>query len=80
MCCGAALWEPGEEEILGWIADGYLLEELAPDEVADEPGAWRAVMRDPGAFAFAFRIESGRARRLFGDRAVAAGGQSAPAS
>lgn len=63
MCCGAALWQPSEEDIRGWLALGYVLEEAAPDEASDEPDAWRVVMRDPAAFSFAFKVD----QELFGD-------------
>lgn len=66
MCCGAALWEPHEEEIRAWLAAGYALEEAASDEASDEPGAWRVVMRDPAAFSFAFKADQMLLREIFG--------------
>lgn len=74
MCCGAALWEPAEEEIRGWVAAGFILEEAAPDEASEEPGAWRAVMRDPAAFSFAFKADETLLRKIFG-REIAASGR-----
>lgn len=64
MCCGDALWEPAEEQIRGWLASGFVVEEAAPDETSDG-AAWRVVIREPGRFSFATSVDARLARELF---------------
>lgn len=74
MCCGPALWQPAEEEIRSWRAAGFIIEEAAPDELTEESGTWRVVMRDPVGLSFAFRAGERLLRRIFGRKLAAARG------
>lgn len=44
------------DEIRSWLTADFVLEEAGPDELSDDVRSWRAVMRDPGGFSFAFRV------------------------
>jgi hypothetical protein len=79
MCCGYALWQPAEDEIRAWWAAGFILEEATADELSEECGTWRVVMRDPAGFSFAFRAGEGVLRGIFG-RKLAGGRHAAAAS
>ena len=65
MCC-PALFEPSEDELRAWAAGGCTLIDAAPDETSDEPGRWRAVVRDPRGFWIAFTADKRVLRTLFG--------------
>jgi hypothetical protein len=65
MCC-PAFYEPSEEELRAWAAEGCTLAAAAPDESSDEPGRVRAVVDDPRGFWIAFTVDETVLRRVFG--------------